>query len=170
MERPANTETKYLHIYRKRSYIDDYFCLGRPPWPTDSSISTGSFVIAGSLAYCRSQSRRGSNAKFNLDGEFCSSRPPSQLPVLILFTEGDHHDVIGYPIRMDKDHDVFWASNSTEQDVQLAVGKTVNAKVDSDKIDFLTLTIVTGHRACKISGQTSTEKYRRNLLENTPIF
>ncbi|KAG8304562.1 hypothetical protein J6590_091093 [Homalodisca vitripennis] len=56
---------------------------------------------------------------------------------------------------MDKDHDVFWASNSTEQDVQLAVDKRVSVKADSDKIDCLNLTLVTGHRAWQISGLAS---------------
>ncbi|KAG8299886.1 hypothetical protein J6590_090248 [Homalodisca vitripennis] len=81
---------------------------------------------------------RPSSARVNYDGEFCSSQPPS----LAVYDVPRVCDFIGYPISKDKDYDVFWVSNSTEQDVQLAVGKTVSWKVYSVKIDCLTLTLV----------------------------
>ncbi|KAG8265752.1 hypothetical protein J6590_087897 [Homalodisca vitripennis] len=66
----------------------------------------------------------------------------------------------GVPVETDKDYDGFWASNSTEQDVQLAVGKTVSAKVDSNKIDCLTSALVTGHRVCQHQRKlTSTDNH-----------
>ncbi|KAG8279846.1 hypothetical protein J6590_095970, partial [Homalodisca vitripennis] len=105
----------------------------------------------GSLAYCYSQTRRG---------VFFSSRSPSLLPVSILFTEEVRRTQCSSCKRRHRitykdgqGHDIFWASNSTVQGVQLAVGKTV-----SDKIDCLTLALVTGHRACQISGLTSPYK------------
>ncbi|KAG8275007.1 hypothetical protein J6590_095572 [Homalodisca vitripennis] len=115
-------QTQTPNIDIKLSSIDDYFCLGRPPLPT-------------------------------------AIQAPSLLPVSIFFLKKfAEHDVprvdyvIGYPISMDKDHDVFWASNSTAQQ---PAGKTVSVNVNSDKTDCLTLTLVTGHRACEISGLTS---------------
>ncbi|KAG8304192.1 hypothetical protein J6590_100205 [Homalodisca vitripennis] len=87
---------------------------------------------------------------------FDLGRPSSLLPVSIWFNEQvrrtrcfSRRRLHWIPYHEDKDNDVFWASNSTEQDVQLAVGKTVSAKLDSDKIDCLTLALVTGHhRTC----------------------
>ncbi|KAG8264905.1 hypothetical protein J6590_107230 [Homalodisca vitripennis] len=114
--------------------------MSRPPSLLPESITTGSFGSGDPLTYCQCQS--GLLKKFAIH----------DVPRVTDFFE--------YSTRMDKDHDVFWASNSTEQDVQLVVGKTVSAKVESDKIHCLTLTLVTGHSAWTsfISGMTSPDK------------
>ncbi|KAG8266649.1 hypothetical protein J6590_067274, partial [Homalodisca vitripennis] len=107
---------------------DGEFCLGRSPSLLPVSISTGSFVWAGPLAYCQSQS--GSLKKFAVHD---------------VLRVGDF---IVYPFGADEDNDVFRTSNSTEQDVQLAMSETISAKIDSDLIYCLTLALVAGHRVC----------------------